>query len=160
MSPRTRRLFVSAFAALCIALGIVSIQAAARLTEAAAPPPAPPVSLERLRTQLADEQDRARYLEEELGRLITLTADLEAALATTDDQVATDGLTAEQLRVRLADAQARLAELTVLLDQAQARLRELETTPAKTPRPEKTPHPSPTPNATPVPSPPTPVPSP
>jgi hypothetical protein len=47
-------------------VGVLSIQVAADLTAAAAPPPAPPVSLDTLKRQLAAEQDRASGLQQQL----------------------------------------------------------------------------------------------
>ncbi len=102
--------------------GVVAIQVAAELTAAAAPPPAPPISMATLKGQLADEQARAASLQQQLEDLLGVTGQLTAALEGTEDQVADDGLTATQLRDRLKAAEAKLKAVNQLLKKAQARL--------------------------------------
>jgi hypothetical protein len=95
-------------------------------TAAAAPPSAPPVSIESLRSQLTAEQERSASLQGQLDDLINLTGQLSGAVDTTKSQISTDGLTASQLRARLGAAQAKLGSVTALLKQAQARLAALQ----------------------------------
>ena len=125
MNIRLRRALVVAGVAVSVALGLISIRIAAELTAAAAPPPAPPVSIDELRVALASEQARAGALQQQLDDLLGVTGQLSEALETTGDQVSMDGLTAEQLRDRLQAAEAKLAAVTNLLQQAEARLAEL-----------------------------------
>lgn len=125
MNIRLRRALVVAGVAVSVALGLVSIRVAAELTAAAAPPPAPPVSIDELRAALATEQSRAGALQQQLDDLLGVTGQLSEALETTGDQVSLDGLTAEQLRDRLEAAEAKLAAVTELLRQAEARLADL-----------------------------------
>ena len=107
-------------------VGLVSVRVAADLTAAAAPPIAPPVSLATLQDQLVAERARADALRSELDQLLGVTGDLSGAIGATSDQVATDDLTADQLRKRLADADAKLRRLKKLLASAEARLAALE----------------------------------
>jgi hypothetical protein len=116
---------VAGGAAVSLAVGVVSIRVASDLAAAAAPPPAPPVSLADLQADLAAEHAREADLQAQLDELLGVTAQLSAALDATGDQVSLDGLTADQLRDRLAAAEAKLARITELLRQAQKRLAEL-----------------------------------
>jgi hypothetical protein len=125
MKLRLRRAFVIAGVAISLLVGLASIQVAAVLTAAAAPPPAPPVSLDTLKSALADEQARGVELQAQLAELNDLTARLSTALADTKDQVSTDGLSANELSARLTAAQGKLTDLKDLLLKAQARLRSL-----------------------------------
>ncbi len=122
MTLRVRRLAVTLGVAASLLLGVLSIQFAAMLTAAAAPPPAPPVSLETIRQELAAERERSSLLEAQLDELMATTDGLTAALAATEEQVSIDGLSAEQLRARLTAANDQLASVTKLLAAAQARL--------------------------------------
>jgi hypothetical protein len=117
-----RRLLVTAGVVASLIAGAVSIQMAATWTAAAAPPAAPPVSIDSLREQLAAEQERSLALQSDLEALTSLTDELGVALDATGDQVSTDGMTAGELRSRLKAAQKKLASLTSLLKDAQARL--------------------------------------
>ena len=126
MNLRLRRAFVVAGVAASLVIGLASIRIAAHLTAAAAPPSAPPVSIEELRSALAAEQARAGALQQQLEELLGVTGQLSAALDTTGEQVSVDGLTADQLRDRLKAAEAKLATVTELLEQAEARLAQLQ----------------------------------
>ena len=117
-----RRAFVVVGVSACLVAGLASIRVAAALTEAAAPPSAPPVSLESLRGELTAEQTRGQALQAQLDELMGVTTTLSDALAGTRYQVAAEGLTAAELATRLDAAQAKLAQLKGLLAQARARL--------------------------------------
>ena len=116
-------------------LGIVSIRFAADMTAAAAPPPAPPVSLGSLKSALAAEQARGTALQAQLDDLLSVTEQLTAALSSTEGEVKTDGLTAKQLRARLKAADAKLKSVNRLLKEAQRRLVALGAAPVKAPKP-------------------------
>jgi hypothetical protein len=92
------------------------------MTAAAAPPSAPPVSLDSLKQALADEQARGAALQAQLDELDGLTTSLTEALAGTQTQVATDSQSATELAKQLQAAQLKLAELKKLLAKARARL--------------------------------------
>ena len=102
---------------------------------AAAPPPAPPVSLDSLKTALAAEQARGAMLQSQLDDLMTVTDQLSAALVSTEGEVKVDGLTAKELRARLKAADAKLKTVNRLLKEAQRRLIALGAAPVKTPKP-------------------------
>jgi hypothetical protein len=122
VSQRLRRLLVIAGVAISLVFGLVSIQIAAALTIAAAPPPAPPISMTSLQAALQAEQARAIALQEELATLLGSTAQLTSAIDSTDARLTADGASATDLRARLKAAQARLALLTKLLKKASDRL--------------------------------------
>jgi len=122
MTIRIRRTLVIGGVVLSLLVGVASIRLAAQLTAAAAPPPAPPVSIAELQAQLGAEQARAAALQRELDELTGLSGTLTSALNSTEDQVTADGLTAQELRERLAAAEARLAKVTSLLKGATSRL--------------------------------------
>lgn len=117
--------------------GVASIQVAADLAAAAAPPPAPPVSMDTLKGQLADEQARAASLQGQLEDLLGATGQLTAAIGSTETQVSDDDLTAAQLRDRLKAAQTKLNSVNSLLKKAQARLAALGQVRAPAPAPAK-----------------------
>jgi hypothetical protein len=122
MSQRLRRLLVVFGVAISLLAGLVSIRVAADLAIAAAPPPAPPISMQALQAALEAEQARAASLQDQLDQLLGTTDQLSTAIATTDVRLAADGASAKELRARLKAAQARLALLTKLLKTASARL--------------------------------------
>jgi len=126
MKQLLRRVLVTIGVVASIVAGAASIQLAAMYTAAAAPPPAPPVSIESLRSQLTAEQERSAALQGQLDDLVDLTGQLSGVVDTTQSQVSTDGLTAAQLRARLGAAQAKLAAVTTLLKQEHARLAALQ----------------------------------
>ena len=126
MNLRIRRSLVLGGVVASLVIGVVSIRMAAQLAAAAAPPPVPPISISELQEQLRAEQARAAALQLELEELTGLSGSLASALDTTGDQVTADGLSAKQLRERLAAAEARLAKVTSLLKQAAARLAALQ----------------------------------
>jgi hypothetical protein len=119
---RLRRGVVILGVVASLMFGVASIQVAADLAAAAAPPPAPPVSMDTLKGQLADEQARAASLQGQLEDLLGATGQLTAAIDSTETQVSDDGLTAAQLRDRLKAAQTKLNSVNSLLKKAQARL--------------------------------------
>lgn len=121
-----RRALVVAGVVMSLVIGVASIRVAAALAQAAAPPPAPPVSIESLKDALAAEQGRGEALQQQLDELTQLTSALSDALSGAKDQVKTEGLTAQELAKRLQAAQAKLAQLKVLLAQAEARLAALK----------------------------------
>jgi hypothetical protein len=122
---RVRRSLVVAAVIGSLVLGVVSIRVAARLAEAAGPPPAPPISMSELTQRLADEQARALGLQAQLDDLLGVTDQLRTALAGTADQVSVDGLSADELRARLKTAEKTLSTVTKLLADAQKRLASL-----------------------------------
>jgi hypothetical protein len=134
VSKRIRRALVACGVVISLVVGFVSVRVAADLTAAAAPPPAPPISMEELQARLAAEQARAASLQQELDALTGVTGQLTSALNTTGAQVSADGSTAAQLRARLKTAEARLTLVNKLLKQANARLAALGA-PVKTPPP-------------------------
>jgi len=122
MKRRIRRTFVISGVVACLLAGAVSIRVAAEMTAAAAPPPAPPISMDALRTALTAEQARAASLQAQLDDLMSVTDQLTTALSSTEGEVKVDGLTAKQLRQRLKAADAKLKNVNVLLRLAQRRL--------------------------------------
>ncbi len=122
MDRRVRRSVVVLGVAASLLLGLTSIRVAADLAAAAAPPPAPPISLQTLKAQLTAEQDRATGLEQQLADLLDVTGQLTEALDATQTQVVDDGLTAAELQDRLKAAKTKLAVVNGLLDKAKARL--------------------------------------
>ncbi|HEY7589438.1 MAG TPA: hypothetical protein VH723_00455 [Candidatus Limnocylindrales bacterium] len=126
MKRTARRVAVTLGVAVSIIAGAVAIQLAAMYTAAAAPPKAPPISMEALRAQLADEQTRSAELQAQLDELADLTGQLAGALDSTQAELSSDGLTAAELRRRLAAAQSKLAAMTRQLKQAQDRLLALQ----------------------------------
>ena len=130
-----RRTLVVSGVIASLLVGVMSIRVAADMTAAAAPPPAPPVSLDSLKTALAAEQARGAALQAELDELTSVTDQLTAALTSTEGEVKVDGLTAKELRTRLKAADAKLKTVNRLLKEAQRRLAALGATPVATPRP-------------------------
>lgn len=122
MNRRVRRSVVVLGVAASLLLGLTSIRVAADLAAAAAPPPAPPISLQTLKDQLTAEQDRAAGLQQQLEDLLDVTDQLTAVLDATQVQVADDGLTAAELQDRLKAAKSKLAVVNGLLEKAKARL--------------------------------------
>ena len=135
INRRIRRTVVVAGVLASLALGVVSIRFAADMTAAAAPPPAPPVSLDSLKTALAAEQARGASLQGQLDELLAVTDELTAALTSTEGEVKVDGLTAKELRARLKAADAKLKTVNKLLKEAQRRLAAAGIAPVKTPKP-------------------------
>jgi hypothetical protein len=134
MSRRLRRILVVIGVVLSLFAGIISVRIAAELTLAAAPPPAPPISMSTLQSRLAEEQARAASLQQQLDDLLGVTSQLSSALTSYESQVSVDGLTARQLRERLKASEARLKLINRLLKEANDRLRQLGAA-AKTPPP-------------------------
>ena len=132
---RIRRTLVVSGVIASLLAGAISIRFAADMTAAAAPPPAPPVSLDSLKTALAAEQARGAMLQSQLDDLMTVTDQLSAALVSTEGEVKVDGLTAKELRARLKAADAKLKTVNRLLKEAQRRLIALGAAPVKTPKP-------------------------
>ncbi len=122
VGPRTRRTFVVLGVVTAIVAGLASIEVAANLTAAAAPPPAPPVSIDSLRTALAGEQARNANLQTQLDELTGLTTTLSSALDDTKLQISTESKSASTLARQLKAAQAKLADLKALLATARRRL--------------------------------------
>ena len=118
-----------------LALGAMSIRVAADMTAAAAPPSAPPMSLDSLQAALAAEQARGAALQAELVELTAVTDELTAALTSTEGEVQVDGLTAKELRTRLKAADAKLKTVNRLLKDAQRRLAALGATSVATQKP-------------------------
>jgi hypothetical protein len=135
VNRRIRRTLVVSGVIASLLAGAISIRFAADMTAAAAPPPAPPVSLDSLKTALATEQARGAALQAQLDDLMTVTDQLTAALVSTEDEVKVDGLTAKELRARLKAADAKLKTVNRLLKEAQRRLIALGAAPVKTPKP-------------------------
>jgi septal ring factor EnvC (AmiA/AmiB activator) len=131
VSTLSRRGGVIVLVALALAAGLFSIRVGAELTAAAAPPPAPPVSMTRLLSDLKAEQARSAALQGQLDELDSLTSQLSDAVAATQGDIAADGLSAGELRSRLKAAQAKLATMTRLLADAQKRLAALNAAASK-----------------------------
>jgi hypothetical protein len=125
MNVSIRRASVTAGVIVSILAGAAAIQLAAMYAAAAAPPKAPPVSLDSLRSQLTAEQQRSAALQGQLDELTALTGQLSDLLDSTKTEISSDGLTAAQLRSRLAGAQSKLAAVSQQLKAAQARLDQL-----------------------------------
>jgi len=130
-----RRSLVVSGVMASLLVGLFSIRVAAEMTAAAQPPPAPPVSMDSLKTALTAEQARGAALQAELDDLLTVTDQLTAALSSTEGEVKVDGLTAKELKARLKAAEAKLKTVNQLLKEAQRRLTALGVAPVKTPRP-------------------------
>ena len=128
MHRRIRRTFVISGVVASLLAGVLSIRFAADMTAAAAPPPAPPISMEALRSSLAAEQARSTSLQVQLDDLFAVTDELTAALTSTEGEVKVDGLTAKQLRERLTAADAKLRTVNRLFKEAQRRLTALGAT--------------------------------
>jgi hypothetical protein len=126
MSIASRRGAVIVLVALAVVAGLASIRVGAELTAAAAPPPAPPVSMSQLLSDLQAEQARSATLQSQLDELSSLTTQLSDAVDVTQGDIAADGLSATQLRARLKAAQAKLATMAGLLKDAQKRLAALD----------------------------------
>jgi hypothetical protein len=122
MTGRIRRGIVVSGVIASLLLGLFSIRVAADLAAAAAPPPAPPISLQALKDQLVAEQDRAASLQQQLEDLLGVTDQLTTALDSTKSQVKDDGSTAAELKDRLKAAKSKLALVNGLLEKAKARL--------------------------------------
>lgn len=122
MNRRVRRTVVISGVVASLLAGAISIRFAADMTAAAAPPPAPPISMEALRSSLAAEQARGASLQAQLDDLLLVTNELTTALSSTEGEVTTDGLTAKQLRDRLKAADGKLKTVNRLLKEAQRRL--------------------------------------
>ena len=122
MNRRLRRLLVIFGVVASLIFGLTSIRIAADLAIAAAPPPAPPISMQTLQSGLRAEQARAAALQAQLDELLGATDQLSTAIESTDARLTADGLTAKDLRARLKAAKERLALLTKLLKKASARL--------------------------------------
>ena len=135
LSRRIRRTLVVSGVMASLLVGLFSIRVAAEMTAAAQPPPAPPVSMDSLKTALAAEQTRGAALQAELDDLLTVTDQLTAALSSTEGEVKVDGLTAKELKARLKAAEAKLKTVNQLLKEAQRRLTALGVAPVKTPKP-------------------------
>lgn len=92
-------------------LGFGAIRASAVWTQAAAPLPVTPVSIETLQSHLTDESARSAIL---LDRLSTLTGhadELSTALTVAQTRIAADDAHAAQLAKDLAAAKKKLAKL-------------------------------------------------
>jgi DNA repair exonuclease SbcCD ATPase subunit len=94
-----------------LALGTLTIRAAAAWTAAEAPLVAPPVSIATLQAEVAAERERSAALEDNLASVAGRTAELTAALDTATARLAADQEAAEALRERLATAKTKLARL-------------------------------------------------
>ena len=122
VGTRTRRTFVTLGVVAAVIGGLASIEVAANLTLAAAPPPAPPVSIDALQTALAAEQARNADLQAQLDELTGLTTSLSDALGNTKVQISVEGESASTLARQLKAAQGKLAQLKALLATARQRL--------------------------------------
>ncbi len=105
-----------------IALGAVSIRAAAAWTEASAPLTVAPVPVQTLESKIAEELARSEALREDLANLSAETDTLRAALDSADTQVGADAGTAAELEAKLAEARTRLADLEALVAKAERQL--------------------------------------
>lgn len=90
--------------------GAVAIRAAAGWTAAVAPLEQPPDPA-ALVSQLKDEHSRADAVTDELSQMLSRAAELQAALTAAQDKASTDTQSAADLATRLAEAQAKLANL-------------------------------------------------
>ena len=94
-----------------LAIGFVSIRAAASWATVSAPLDMSPVSAQTLESRLADETARAAVLEERLGALKAHADAVESALATAQAHLVSDSAHADDLSAQLATAKAKLAAL-------------------------------------------------
>jgi septal ring factor EnvC (AmiA/AmiB activator) len=116
-----------------LAIGFLSIRAAAAWATVAAPLDTSPVSVQRLQSRLADETARARALEERLGALTTHADAVESALAAAEARLVSDSAHADDLSAQLATAKAKLAALErSIRDANRVRLTRLATSPSTT----------------------------
>ena len=123
MSTSSRRFLTVIAVAASLLIGFGAIRASAAWTEAAAPLPAAPVSVETLQGRLADESTRSADLLDQLRSLTGHADELSAALAAAQTRIADDDAHAAQLAKDLAAARKKLASLEDSIKKAsQARL--------------------------------------
>jgi len=123
MSTSSRRFLTVIAVAASLLIGFGAIRASAAWTEAAAPLPAAPVSVETLQGRLADESTRSADLLDQLRSLTGHADELSAALAAAQTRIADDDAHAAQLAKDLAAARKKLASLEESIKKAsQARL--------------------------------------
>jgi hypothetical protein len=113
-----RRALTAGGVILSLALGLVTIRAAAAWTASAAPLGATPPTAADVRAALELERSRSDALASQLAELASGSAELEAALAAAEEQVALDAAEANTLRASLATARERLAQLEASLRDA------------------------------------------
>ena len=107
---------------LAVALGFLAIRVAAAWTANAAPLEVAPVSVETLRAQLDAERTHSAQLSSELRRLMSQSAELNAALDTASSQIVNDADHAGQLSKDLAAAKKKLRSLEKSIRVARAAL--------------------------------------
>ena len=107
---------------LVVALGFLAIRVAAAWTASAAPLEVAPVSVETLHAQLDAERSHSAQLSSELRRLMSQSADLNAALDAAGAQIAKDADHADELSKDLAAAKKKLRSLEKSIRAARAEL--------------------------------------
>ena len=117
-----RRAFVLGATVAVVGMAMGTVKMAADWRAADAPLDVAPVGLDTINAQLVSEQDRTGVLTEEIGSVAGQIADLQAALAAANGQVAGDTKSAESLQAALAAAQHKLDALRGQLKAAQDRL--------------------------------------
>jgi septal ring factor EnvC (AmiA/AmiB activator) len=110
-SVSIRRSLTIVGVALSLVVGFATIRAAAAWTASAAPLTDAPPSVAQLEEALAQEQARSATLSAQIDQLTSTSADLENALKTARDRIATDATQADDMRAALAAAKDRLAKL-------------------------------------------------
>jgi chromosome segregation ATPase len=120
---RLRRGIVTAGVAGSLALGAVTVRAAAEWTAASAPLTVAPESVASLQARLAAEHERTLALQAQLEQLRTDAAGLSTALSAADGRIADDATLAASLKQRLAAAQTRLKALERSIARADAAAR-------------------------------------
>lgn len=122
LAPFARRGVVVLGLLAVIALGAITVRAAAAWTAASTPPSAPPVSVATITDQLAAEQARSADLEARLEDLAARAIELTDALKAANDRVVADAATADTLRAELATARKALTRVQGQVAKANARL--------------------------------------
>jgi chromosome segregation ATPase len=107
---------------LVVALGFLAIRVAAAWTASAAPLEVAPVSVETLQAQLDAERSHSAQLSSELHRLMSQSAELNAALEAAGTQIAKDADHADELSTDLATAKKKLRSLEKSIREARAAL--------------------------------------
>lgn len=107
---------------LVVALAFLAIRVAAAWTASAAPLEVAPVSVETLRAQLDAERTHSAQLSSELRRLMSQSAELNAALDSADTQIANEADHAGELSKDLAAAKKKLRSLEKSIRAARAAL--------------------------------------
>ena len=113
--PTFRRLLVTLGVVASLIAAGATIRAASLWAASQAPLTVAPVSVDSVRQALAQEKSRSAVLEDQIAGLQASAIDLQGALQTARERLATDAATADELRASLAAAQDKLAKLEAAL---------------------------------------------